>query len=306
MRICSLLPSATEIIYALGLDDQLVGVTHECDYPPEARKKPVVSRTTLPDGPSYPSAEIDHAARRSLAGHLRAYEIDEALLRDLAPDLILTQELCEVCAVSYHDAQTAAARVLDSDVRIVSLEPVSLEGILANIRLVGELAGRAAQAEAVVAGLTARIERVRLEAARASHRPRVACIEWFDPILPGGLWVPEMVALAGGEDVFGQPGEHTRKLEWQEVVDARPEIVILMPCSFALSEVVARAKELTSRPGWRELPASQAGRIYAVDAAAYFSRSGPRIVAGLEILAGLIHPNRFGELIPPGAAQPVA
>lgn len=304
MRICSLLPSATEIVYALGLGDDLVGVTHECDYPPEAHSKPVVSRLALTPVP-VTSAEIDHVVRRSIAGHRSIYTIDEDLLAELAPDLILTQELCEVCAVSYRQVQ-AAARMLDADVRVLSLEPINLAGILDNIRLVGELTGRLIQAETLLAELQARVVRVGDEVLALDRRPRVACLEWLDPPMCAGHWVPEMVELAGGRDVFGQSGEHSRRVDWSEVVAQAPEVVVLMPCGFPLERVRASAVELTGRPGWSDLPAVRAGRVYAVDAGAYFSRSGPRVVTGLEILAGLIHPDRFDGIVPRHAAQPLA
>jgi iron complex transport system substrate-binding protein len=294
MRICSLLPGATEIAYLLGLGDQVVGVTHECDYPPEAKQKRVIVRSLIdPDRMS--SQEIDHKVGELLQGGKSLYTIDEQALREISPDLILTQGLCDVCALDYSDVAKAAERLPRAPV-IVSLNPHSLADVLDDVSRVGAATRRDAAAEGLVKELRRRIERVALH--EPDYRPRVVCLEWFDPLYVAGHWVPEIVALAGGHDVVGRTGEPSFKIGWNQVVDAKPEVILLMPCGFDVRRAVKESAPLRRLDGWDDLPAVKSGNVYALNGSAYFSRPGPRLVNGLEILARIIHPHRTQESIP--------
>lgn len=295
MRICSLLPSATEIVFALGLGDRLVAVTHECDYPPEATRLPVITRSAL-DHAGSGSREIHTHVSRSIHAGSSLYELDQALLKELDPDLILTQELCAVCAVAY-DQVRKAVRLLEGERRVVSLEPTSVGGILETIERVGEVAALPDRAAEVVRQLRQRIERVTAATGAARARPRVLALEWLDPPFVGGHWVPEMVRLAGGSDGLGRQGAPSREIAWAEIAAYAPEVVVLMPCGFGLERTIAELGRATLPDEWRHLPAVRAGQVYAVDGSAYFNRPGPRIVEGLEILAGILQPDR----VPPRA-----
>ena len=303
VRIVSLVPNATEIVCALGLGDVLVGVSHDCDYPPEIRGKPVLSRAIV--GPDARSAAIDSRIREAVHSGTSVYHLDARVLSRLNPDLILTQELCAVCAPSY-TLVTKAAKLLDSDVKIVSLEPHRLHDVLDNIRLVGELTGTEPRALALVESLEARIATVAARDGGAGRgarvpRPRVVCLEWMDPIYVGGHWVPEMVDAAGGRDVLGRPGETSRTVEWEEVVAAQPEILVLMPCGYDIARTRAELETLTTRPGWQRLPAVRSGRVFLTDASSYFNRPGPRLVDGIEILALAITGNGLDDDFAPAA-----
>jgi iron complex transport system substrate-binding protein len=287
MRIVSLLPSATEIVCALGLTDSLVGISHDCDYPPEIRGKAVLSEAIVTT--DLPSGVIDATIRGQVHKGKSVYHLDERQLTSLQPDLILTQELCAVCAPSYTLVKQAA-RLLEAQTRLVSLEPETLAGILDNILLVGDLTGRAAEATALADQLRARIERVR-EAVTGRPRPRVACIEWLDPLFVAGHWVPEMVAVAGGMDVLGRAGEPSFVVSWQAIVAAEPDVIVMMPCGFTVPRTRHEVPLLTGRPGWADLRAARAGQVYLTDASAYFNRPGPRIVTGVEVLAKILHPE---------------
>ncbi|MDR7451814.1 MAG: cobalamin-binding protein [Armatimonadota bacterium] len=299
MRIVSLLPSATEIVCALGLADSLVGISHDCDYPPEIRNRPVLSEAVVTG--DLPSAVIDARIREQVHRGRSVYHLDEAQLARLRPDLILTQELCRVCAPSYSLVQQAA-KILDAKPGIVSLEPRGLRDILANIQLVGDLTGTSTQARAIVDGLQERIDAVS-RAVAGTTRPRVACLEWLEPIFVGGHWVPEMVEVAGGHDVLGRAGEPSFVVEWDQVVAAQPDVIVLMPCGFDIPRTRRELDLLTTRPGWEALSAVRAGRVYLTDASAYFNRPGPRIVTGLEILAAILHPDRFPVPLPPHSVE---
>jgi iron complex transport system substrate-binding protein len=287
MRIVSLLPSATEIVCSLGLTDSLVGISHDCDYPPEINGKAVLSEAIVTT--DLPSGVIDATIRGHLHKGKSVYHLDDRQLTSLQPDLILTQELCAVCAPSYTLVKQAA-RLLEAQTRLVSLEPENLAGILDNILLVGELAGRAAEAEALVDQLRGRIERVR-EAVTGRPRPRVACIEWLDPLFIAGHWVPEMVALAGGVDVLGRGGEPSFVVPWQTIIATDPDVIVIMPCGFTVPRTRQEIHLLTGRRGWSDMRAVHAGQVYLTDASAYFNRPGPRIVTGVEILARILHPQ---------------
>src|SRR6059036_19919 len=267
MRIASLLPSATEILFSLGLGDQVVAVSHECDYPPEASKRPALTKSAL-HHKIHKSIDIDREVEQR-GGDI--YEIDEKQLERLKPDLILTQELCAVCAVSYTKVKEAA-RVLDADTRIVSLEPSNLEDIVDNIRLVGKIAGRTAQTEKLTSQLSERIEKVKEKTRTVRRRARVAFLEWLRPPWIGGHWIPQMIDYAGGIDNIGTLGKPSRKVEWKEIVEYEPEIMILSPCGYDVKQVLAEVHTLSAYPNWDDIPAFRTSNIYAVNASAYFSR----------------------------------
>src|SRR5216683_6838771 len=300
MRIASLLPSATEIAFALGLGDQVVAVSHECDYPPEAAKRPILTKSTI-HGKTHASHEIDEEVAQR-GGDI--YEIDDELLEKLKPDLILTQELCHVCAVSYTKVKEAA-RVLDADTKIISLEPTSLEEIVDNILLVGRMTGKLGEAEKLAQQMLQRINRVKEKTQTVRHRPRVFFMEWLQPPWAGGHWIPQMVDYAGGVEGLGRLGKPSHRIGWDEVVEYQPEIIVLSPCGFDANQVIEEAHVLASYEGWEKIPAFQSSKIYAVNASAYFSRSGPRVVDGLEILAHIIHPELFPENPHPEAVRMV-
>ncbi|HEV2491602.1 MAG TPA: cobalamin-binding protein [Terriglobia bacterium] len=305
MRIVSLLPSATEIVFAIGLGDSLVGVTHECDYPPEALRLPRVTRSHIPPGVS--SAEIDRAVSSTLDSVGTLYELDLAALNKLRPDLILTQRLCDVCAVSFDHVQEAVQSLPGHPV-VLNLEPHSLAEILGNILTVGRAAGAESAAEDVVRNLQDRIEAVRRKGASANGRPRVVCLEWVEPPYCGGHWMPELVEIAGGQDDLAARHRPSHRIDWTQVVDFAPQVVVLTCCGFGLQRVLEEGATLAKYPAFSDLPAAQAGRVFATDGSAYFSRPGPRIVDSLEILAHLIHPELFAppRLVPAAFAHAVS
>jgi iron complex transport system substrate-binding protein len=290
-RIVSFLPSATEMACALGLGDRLLGITHECDYPPEIAGKPIVVRNVLPIE-SMSQSEIDSAVTQRLRDGLSLYRVDETLMREIAPDLILTQDLCQVCAPSGNEV-SQLLKALPSSPQILWLTPKSLEQIFDNLRDLGEATGRAQTAEALIAEGRARLKKIDAAARTASSRPRVFCMEWIDPVYCSGHWVPEMVRIAGGIDSLGREGADSVRIPWQDVLQWEPEVLIVMPCGFGLEKVVGEARQLSTYPGWADLPAVRDNRVYAVDANSYFARPGPRVVEGTELLAHLLHPDLF-------------
>jgi iron complex transport system substrate-binding protein len=292
-RIISLLPSATEIVCALGLSDSLVGVTHECDYPPEVVGKPQLTASRI-SHQTMTSAEIDHAVRSQLDGHGSIYDLDEEQLRALRPDLVITQELCDVCAVSYKTVAQAAARLSDTGLRVVSLEPNTITDIFANIRTVGSLTGREAQAEVVVAELSTRLDALALALSEAQTRPRTFVLEWLEPAFAPGHWVPEQIAFAGGDHAFGHAGQPSQTTTAADIRAYAPERIVLAPCGYYKEDIISALESARLPEGWGELPAVVNGEVWAVDATAYFSRPGPRVVTGAEILARIIHPELFG------------
>jgi iron complex transport system substrate-binding protein len=296
MRIVSLLPSATDIVCSLGLRDQLVGRTHECDWPPGIEEVPAVTSDALATH-EMTSADIHAAIGGAVHSGSSIYGLDGDALERAKPDLIITQELCDVCAVSYEEV-THAARLMDADAKIVSLEPHSVDDILEHVLLVGRLTGADAEAERVVADARDRIGRLR-EAVASRERPRVVCIEWLDPIFAAGHWVPEQVEIAGGEELLGPRGEPSHQVDWRSVVKAAPDVVVLMPCGMPIDRTLGELETVTSRPGWRDLPAVSDERVYVVDASSFFNRPGPRVVRGAEILFGLLHPEVDGVTSPP-------
>jgi iron complex transport system substrate-binding protein len=285
MRIASLVPSSTEMLFALGLGDSVVAVTHECDYPAGVEQLPHLTRSVIP--PGLDQAEIDEAVRERTRNGESLYELDEDTLDELDVNLIVTQAVCEVCAVSFEDVRAVAER-LPSKPEVISLDPSTLGEVLADIPRLAEAAGVPEAGEQLVAELGERLEAVE-RAVEDAARPRVAALEWLDPIYIGGHWVPQMIELAGGEDALGQPGEKSRTAEWAEVEGMAPDVVISMPCGYYAEQAAAE----TIR--WRRHLGLVGPRaVHAVDAAAYFSRPGPRLVDGVELLGHLLHP----ELVP--------
>ena len=290
-RIVSFLPSATEMICALGLVDRLAGVTHECDHPPEVSDKPIVVRSVLPTD-RMSQCEIDAAVTERLRKGLSLYQVDERLLQAIAPDLIVTQDLCQVCAPSGNEvAQVLSA--LPAKPQILWLTPKSLGQIFENLQELGAATGRQQQAEEIIVDGRARLERVAAQASRLTARPRVFCMEWIDPVYCSGHWVPEMVRIAGGIDKLGREAADSVRISWNDVLEWAPEVLIVMPCGCGLAKAAEEARQLFSYPGASSIPAVRNGRVYAVDANSYFARPGPRVVEGTELLAHLLHPAVF-------------
>jgi iron complex transport system substrate-binding protein len=291
LRVVSLLPSATEIVCALGAEAELVGISHECDFPPSLRGRTVLTASRLGAGGS--SGEIDRAVRSLVADALSIYAIDEAALALLAPDLIITQDLCEVCAVSLDDVRAAVSRLAErADVRIVSLHPTRLADVLDDVLRVGEALGRVDTARVVRESLEARIEAIRARAQASSVRPRVASIEWLEPLMLGGTWMPELIELAGGVPVGVRAGEPAPTITVVELAALEPEILLIKPCGFTLERTLAE-RELIER---LRPDLSPSARVYVADGNAYFNRSGPRLVESLEILAACVAPEQFPAL----------
>jgi iron complex transport system substrate-binding protein len=290
MRIVSLVPSATELLFALGLGDEVVAVTHECDYPPEAAELPHITHSVIPEG--LPAAEIDAQVRDLTEAGEPIYDLDEELLVELEPDLIVTQALCAVCAVSYDDVRAVATQI-ETRPKVLSLDPHTLGEVMGDVRTLAQATGRRDEGVELVARAAGRIDRVRL-AVRDAEPVRVAALEWLDPVYAAGHWTPQLIAYAGGEDVLGMPGEHSEQRSWDDVVAAEPDVVVAMPCGYdaarSWEEALDHREELR-RVGARE--------VVAVDAAGHFSRPGPRLVDGLEVLAHVLHP----DLAPPGPSE---
>jgi iron complex transport system substrate-binding protein len=290
MRIVSLVPSATELLFALGLGDEVIAVTHECDYPPEATELPFVTSSVVPEG--LPAAEIDARVRELTEAGEAIYELDEELLAELEPDLIVTQALCAVCAVSYDDVSAVATRIATQP-KVISLDPHTLGEVLGDVRTIAQATGRRDEGVELIARAAGRIDRVRL-AVRDTEPVRVAALEWFDPVYVAGHWTPQLIEYAGGVDVLGMPGEHSERRSWEEVAAAEPEMVVAMPCGYDAARSWEEAldhREALQGVGARE--------VIAVDAAGYFSRPGPRLIDGLEVLAHALHPDR----VPPGPSE---
>ncbi|MEV6084001.1 cobalamin-binding protein [Streptomyces parvulus] len=301
MRIVSLLPAATDIVAELGLSARLVGRTHECDWPPgEVASVPVVTGTDL-DQDRLTSREISDAVGGSAHSGSSLYTLDTEALSALRPEVVLTQDLCDVCAVSY-ERVGRAVRLLDSGTRVLSLEPRTLDDVLDCLVTVGTLLGVRDRAQQRRAGLSDRLDRVRASVAGRT-RPRVVAIEWLDPLWPAGHWVPEQVAAAGGEPLLAASGEHTRPMTWEAVRSARPDVVLVLPCGFPPDRTVRERELLTGLPGWQDLPAVRSERVWVLDGPAYFNRPGPRVVRGAEVLAHVLHGVRAGEPVTPAEAR---
>jgi len=287
MRVVSLLPSATEILYAIGSGDEVVGVTHECDFPPEARKKPHLTGSALPTGMR--AADIDRHVRANLHAGSSIYTLDAALLERLQPDLIVTQELCPVCAVSYELVRTATRR-LSGDPRIISLEPSSLNDVYSTITALGDLTGHEDAARNELVALRRREQALR-DATEGLWRPETLVLEWTDPPMSGGHWTPGLVELAGGKPVLAHPGKDSHRLQWAEISASDPDVVIIAPCGFDLATATRAAKDLFNLSDWRELRAVRDGRVAVVDGNAFVNRPGPRLLDTAEIFAVAIHPE---------------
>ena len=293
MRICSFLPSATEIVYLLGLGDSLLGVSHECDFPLDALGKPKVVRSRF-DSDNLSSQEIDRVVTDMMMRGENIYEVDTGVLAGAQPDLVITQQLCEVCAVSFEDVQQAVA-ALSPVPTVLSLDPHSIGDMLDSVTRVGECAGRQDIATGIVAGLQSRIESVDKALKSVPASPTVACIEWMDPVIAAGHWVPEMVETAGGTDALVCSGSPSVRIDFSRLVDADPDVLILMPCGMDVARARSEFDSLSNKADWRRLSAFRSGRAYVVDSGALFSRSGPRLVDGIELLARIFHPDLFDE-----------
>ena len=278
---------------ALGLEDELVGITHECDYPAHVKSKPVVVRNVLPIE-TMSQAEIDHAVADRMRQGLSLYQIDEQLLKNLAPDLILTQNLCQVCAPSGNEV-SQVLKALPNSPEILWLTPQSIAEIFDNVRQLGSATGKTDEANALVDDCVARLDRLRKITDAVSTRPRVFCMEWLDPVYASGHWVPELVKVAGGVDELGKERGESVRVSWNEIVEWSPEVLVIMPCGFNLQQTMKQIWSVFTSPSsdFFKLPAVRDGRVYAVDANSFFARPGPRVVEGAELLAELIHPELF-------------
>jgi iron complex transport system substrate-binding protein len=289
LRLLSFLPAATEMAFALGLGDQLVGVSHECDYLAAAKSKPIVVKPAL-SVENMSLREIDTAFAARIGSGQMLYQVDEQLLEHLAPTHILTQALCQVCAPSGNEI-TRALAALPVKPRVLWFTPHGIGEIFENLRELGEATGGRAQAEELIAAAQARLQRVVALTKTAPRRPRVFCLEWVDPFYCCGHWVPEMVELAGGQDALGRKGTDSVRTSWEQIVAWSPEILIVSPCGFDVEAAAEQGRQLLRQPGWNDLPAVRNDRVFAVNANAYFARPGPRVVDGVELLAHLIHPG---------------
>jgi iron complex transport system substrate-binding protein len=290
-RVVSLIASATEIVCALGCEEWLVGRSHECDYPPSIRRLPVCTEPLI--DPSRPSGEIDRQVKATLRQALSVYRVHTDVLQDLQPDVVITQAQCEVCAVSLQDVERSLAGWLASRPHLVSLQPNALADVWGDIHHVAEALGVPERGAALVTDLQERIVAVAERARDLPDRPTVACVEWIDPLMAAGNWVPELVERAGGTNLFGEAGKHSPWMTWPELVARDPDVIIVMPCGFDIARSRDELPALTQRPEWPTLRAVQAGRVYLTDGNQYFNRPGPRLVESLEIFAELLHPETF-------------
>lgn len=285
-RVVSLLPSATEIALAVGIGEGLVGRSHECDFPPWVQGLPVCTSTKLEKGLT--SAQIDDRVQEIVRQGLSVYEVDAKLLRALKPDVILTQSQCAICAVTPLDLEEALAEWIGTPPMLVSLAPDDLGDVWGDLRRVGEAVGAPEAAEAAVAGLQARMDAIADEARRRGSRPRVAAIEWIEPLMAAGNWVPELIQIAGGEPLFAAPGQHSPWLDWDALVAADPDVIVMMPCGYQIPQTLADLAPLIGRPGWHDLAAVRGRRVFVADGHHYFNRPGPRLVESARIIAETI------------------
>ena len=296
MRICSLLPSTTEILCTLGLEENIVGITHECDYPPGIRNKPRIVMSSI-DHSTMNNRQIDKIVSSNRKEGKSTYIVDREKLKDAKPDIIITQGLCDVCAVS-GDIVEDAVSTLGYRPEIISLAPSDIEQVLDTIKTLGEVTGQKKRAVRVVEELERRINRVREALSNERDRPRVFCLEWLEPPYVAGHWIPEMINYAGGINGLSETGYPSRKVKWDEILEFAPNKIIVMPCGFNINDTLDELDTVLSSNVWHRLPASRKGEVYLVDANSYFSRPGPRIVEGLEILAGILHPDIFKKTPP--------
>ena len=295
MRICSLLPSATEILFALGLGESVVGVTHECDFPSEAAKRPALIRPRV--DPQAQPAEVDRQVTKLIKRGESIYSVDADLLGSLSPDLIVTQDLCHVCAASPDDLAAALARFAKRP-QVLALTPHSLADVWNDIRRVGEATQRRREAQGLAITLEQKVAMIEAKAARAAVRPRVLCLEWLEPFYVGGHWVPEMVAKAGGEDVLGRAGKPSFRVTAEDIARTKPDVIVAMPCGYGVERVVNEFRPFEIPVGWRDFAAVKNRRVFAADANSYFSRPGPRLADGVALLAHLFHPDLFSGEVP--------
>jgi iron complex transport system substrate-binding protein len=289
-RVVSLIASSTEIVCALGLQERLVGRSHECDYPPAVRELPPCTAPKFADGTSY---QIDERIKAILQEGLSVYRVDAGLLQQLEPDVILTQTQCEVCAVSLADVEAAVCEWLEGRPRIVSLAPEALADIFTDIARVAEALGVAERGTELIERLRARMAQIASRAERVEARPTVACIEWINPLMAAGNWMPELVDMAGGRSVVGKPGEHAPWLRWEELLELDPQVIVVLPCGFDIERTRREMPALSGRPEWDSLRAVAGGRVYLADGNQFFNRPGPRVVEALEIMAEMLHPQVF-------------
>jgi iron complex transport system substrate-binding protein len=301
MRICSLLPSATEVIALLGLSDELVGVSHECDYPPSVKRLPMMVEPMI-SSDELTSGDIDRQVKQLVASGERLYRLNDSLLRQAQPDLILSQDLCHVCAVTpdqLHDAISSMPRRPS----VLTLNPRTVQDVIDDVILIGDAANRSAEGHRLAAHLRSRLDAVHARVRGISYHPRVVCIEWLSPLYIAGHWVPEMVQLAGGRDVLSKPGSPSRVATWDEILAATPDILILMPCGFSVERTQQELAQLMPQPGQWRLPSNLAEHTFLVDASSYFSRPGPRLIDGIELLAAILHPSDHHHIHEPMARR---
>ena len=292
MKICSLLPGATEIIAALGMSDNLVGISHECDFPPEIKNKTVMVQAVI-ESDHTSSHEIDRQVKETLTQGKPLYILKEDLFTQLQPDLVITQDLCHVCAVTPDQLQQVCA-TLPHSTQLLSLNPTSLQDVLMDVLRIGGAIDRQDKAKKLVQSLRTRLQTITERVGKVEERPRVACVEWLDPLYIAGHWVPEMVDLASGTNVLGNKDAPSQTITWEDLEKAKPEVMVFMPCGFSIGRTLHDMVEWSHHPKWSTLPATRNGRVFAVDASSYFSRPGPRLIDGVEILAALLHPSLFG------------
>lgn len=291
IKIISLLPAATEIVCALGLGDNLVGISHECDYPESIKDLPVCSSSKVHSEAA--SIEIDQTVKQLLHQALSIYDLDTELISGLNPDVIITQTQCDVCAVSFADVKIAFQDTLTKDTKIISLESAKLEDIFSSIRQVAAALDVIGRAEELINGLEERVNIIRHKLKFFENKPAVACIEWIDPLMLAGNWVPGLIDIAGGKSVFTTDGAHSPFIDFDSIISEDPEILILMPCGFSIERTLREMNLMLNLPGWNDLSAVKNNRIYIADGNQYFNRPGPRIVDSIEILAEIIHPKQF-------------
>lgn len=298
LRICSFIPGATEIVAALGLSDCLVGISHECDFPSDINKSPVLVRSLIHHN-NMTSEEIDRAVCQAVADERPLYVLDEVGFRSANPDLVIIQDLCDVCAVIPSHLHVAI-QSLPKPPQVLSLHAETLEDVFSDIERIGRATDSTAQANTLIAELRRRLAGVQDKVKAERKVPTVACLEWLDPLYAAGHWVPEMVRLAGGENLLATAGTPSQRITWEQLIAAAPDIVVIMPCGFSIQRTSEEIPLLVSHPAWHHLPAVQDGRVFLVDAGSYFSRPGPRLVQGIEMLAAICHPSQFDDVMPAG------
>ncbi len=296
MRICSLVPGATEVVAALGRQDDLIGISHECDFPPSLAQIPVMVRPRI-ESDRLSSVEIDQQVGALLAAGAGLYELDESRLLAARPDLIIAQALCDVCAVTPSQLKQVV-HALSPPPHMLTLSPGRLDDILRDVDRIGTAIGQEDAGTRLSAALRSRLDTVRATVGAPAIRPRVACIEWLSPLYTAGHWVPDMVAAAGGIDVLAQAGTASRKMDWDTLAASEPDVIVLMPCGFTVPRTKAELAPLTAHPQWQQLPAVRRGEVYLVEALSYFSRPGPRLIDGVEQLAAILHPASYGRHLP--------